>query len=400
VAATEAPRLRAAAGTTAAWGASLGHTPSILAAAMALPGIAVAPAAHAEGKPEGASVSLRTLAYQDSQPGLRRIRAISPTFQVVTPLMDEDWWLNGAIEADSVSGATPRYHTAVSGASRMTERRTAGDVKVTRYLERLSLAGGLAGSTERDYKSIAGSFDLRWASDDQNTELSVSLGGSSDAINPVNEIVVDAKRTTQQLALGITKVASRTDVLQATLSYSASSGYHNDPYKVLDERPRQRRQTVMMLRWNHHFADGGSTLRSSYRATQDNWSVQSHTLGFEWVAPVSASVKLVPALRAYTQTAADFYAEASYDPTLGEPFPVGYDRNNPPRYISLDQRLSSFGALAFGLGFVWDADREWTFDGKAEVYEQRGRWAWDGNGSTGLAPFRAYSVQIGLTRRF
>ena len=128
--------------------------------------------------------------------------------------------------------------------------------------------------------------------------------------------------------------------------------------------------------------------------------MQSHTLGAEWVVPVSPAVRLVPALRAYTQTAAEFYAEARYDPVLGEPFPVGYDRNNPPRYISLDQRLSSFGALALALGFVWDADREWSFDGKAEVYEQRGRWAWDGNGSTGLAPFRAYSVQIGLTRRF
>lgn len=367
---------------------------------MALPGIAAAPAAQAEGKPEGASVGLRTLAYQDSQPGLRRIRAISPTFQVITPLMGEDWWLNGALEADSVSGATPRYHTAVSGASRMTEKRTAGDLKVTRYFERMSLAGGLAGSTERDYKSIAGSFDLRWATDDQNTELSFSLGGSNDAINPVNEIVVDAKRKTQQVAFGITKVASRTDVLQANLSHSTASGYHNDPYKVLDERPRQRRQTAMMLRWNHHFADGGSTLRSSYRATQDDWSVQSHTLTAEWVVPVASSVKVVPALRLYTQTAAEFYADPNYDPTLGEPFPVGYDPANPPRYISLDQRLSGFGAAAVGLGFVWDADREWSFDGKFELYEQRGGWAWDGNGSKGLAPFRAYSVQIGLTRRF
>ena len=376
------------------------NVPSILAAAMALPGLAVAPLVHAEGKPEGSSVGLRTLAYQDSQPGLRRVSVIAPTFQVITSLGDEDWWLSGTLTSDSVSGATPRYHTAVSGASRMSDRRTAGDVKVTRYFERLSLGGGLAGSNERDYKSIAGSFDLRWASDDQNTEVSVSIGGSSDAINPVNLIVVDASRESQQFALGVTKVASRTDVLHASLSYSGSRGYHSDPYKVLDERPRERRQTVLMLRWNHHFAEGGSTLRSSYRATQDSWSVQSHTLTAEWVVPTTASLKLVPSLRAYTQTAAEFYAEAIYDPVLGEPFPVGYDRNNPPRYITLDQRLSSFGALGVGLGFIFDLDREWSVDGKAEAYEQRSRWAWDGNGAIGLAPFRAYQVQIGVTRRF
>jgi len=380
--------------------ACLSAVGSVLAAAMVLPGVMGSPAARAESRPERASVSLRTLNYKDSQPGLDRISVFSPSFQVIAPLPGEDWWLNGTLVSDSVSGATPRYHTAISGASRMTERRTAGDVKVTRYLQRVSVAAGLAGSVERDYRSVAGSLDLRWSSDDQNTELALGLGSSSDQIDPVNDLVIGEKRQTQQVSLGVTKVASRTDVLQATLSYSDGRGYYSDPYKVLDERPRERRQTVLMLRWNHHYTESATTLRSSWRATQDSFGVQSHTLAAEWVVPVSDSVKVIPALRLYTQTAAEFYADAKYDPVLGEPFPVGYDRNNPPRYISLDQRLSAFGAVALGLGFVFDIDRDWSVDGKLEAYEQRGRWAWDGNGSLGLAPFRATSVQLGLTRRF
>lgn len=369
---------------------------------MLLPGVVglMQQPAQAQGRPEGASVSLRTLTYKDSQPGLERISVVSPSFQVVTPMFDEDWWLNGTLTADSVSGATPRYHTAVSGASRMTEQRQAGDVKVTRYFSRTSIAAGVAGSTERDYRSVAGSLDLRWASEDRNTEVNLSLGGSSDRIDPVNNIVFNEKRQNSQVALGISKVASRTDVLQATLSYSDGRGYYSDPYKVLDVRPRERQQTVLMLRWNHHYADSGNTLRNSYRLTQDSFGVQSHTLQTEWVVPLGASVKVVPALRLYTQSAADFYADPVYDPTLGEPFPLGYDRNNPPRYITLDQRLSSFGAVALGLGLSVDVSREWTIDGKLEAYEQRGNWAWDGNGSRGLAPFRAYSFQLGLTRRF
>lgn len=371
---------------------------SVVAAAMLLPG--VFQAARAEVKPESASVSLHMLSYQDSQPGLKRISVYSPQFNVVLPLGDEDWWLNGTLVYDAVSGATPRYHTAISSASNMSDRRTAGDVTVTRYFRRASVALGLTGSTERDYKSLAGSLDLRFASEDQNTEFSLGLGGSGDSINPVNQVVVDEARSTQQVSIGVTQVASRTDVLQLTLSHSDGKGYYSDPYKTLDRRPRERRQNVLMLRWNHHFEDGGSTLRSSWRAYLDSFGVQSHTLQFEWVVPFGDTLKVSPLARLYTQTAADFYAEAVYDPVLGEPFPVGYSNANPPRFITLDQRLSSFGAVALGLGWAYTLDRAWTIDGKLEAYEQRGNWAWDGNGSKGLAPFRAYQVQLGLTRKF
>lgn len=371
---------------------------SILAAAMLLPG--VMQAARAQSKPEGASVSLHTLSYQDSQPGLKRVSVVSPSFNVVVPLGDDDWWLNGTLVHDAVSGATPRYHTAVSGASHMSDHRNAGDVSVTRYFRRVTVAAGLAGSVERDYKSMAGSLDVRWASESQNTEVSFGIGGSSDTIDPVNLVVVDEKRSTNQVSLGITQVASRTDVLQATLSFSDGKGYYSDPYKTLDRRPRERRQSVLMLRWNHHFEDGGSTLRNSWRAYLDSFGVQSHTLQFEWVVPVGNALKMSPLVRLYSQTQADFYADAVYDPVLGEPFPLGFNNANPPRYITLDQRLSSFGAVALGLGWAYSLDRAWTLDGKLEAYEQRGSWAWDGNGSKGLAPFRAYQVQLGLTRKF
>jgi len=365
---------------------------------MLLPG--VLQGARAEGKPDSASVSLHTLSYQDSQPGLKRVSVLSPQFNVVVPLSGDDWWLNGTLVYDAVSGATPRYHTAISSASRMSDSRTAGDVSVTRYFRRVSVAAGLAASTEHDYRSLAGSLDIRWASDNQNTEVSLGLGASDDSINPVNQVVVDEARSTQQISLGVTQVTSRTDVVQLTLSHSDGKGYYSDPYKTLDRRPRERRQNVLMLRWNHHFEEGGSTLRNSWRAYLDSFGVQSHTLQFEWVVPFGDKWKLSPLARIYAQTAADFYAEAQYDPVLGEPFPVGYSNANPPRFISLDQRLSAFGALALGLGMAYRLDAAWTIDGKAELYEQRGQWAWVGSGSKGLAPFRAYQVQLGVTRKF
>lgn len=367
---------------------------SIVAAAMALPGVV-----HAESKPDASTVSVRALSYQDSQPGLKRVSVIAPSFQVTTNLFGtEDWWLDGGLVYDSVSGATPRYHTAVSGASRMTEKRTAGDVKVTRYFERATLSGGLVFSTERDYESLAGSLEGSWSTADQNTTLSLGLGLSEDRINPVNRAVVDEARSTWQVSLGVTQATSRTDLVQLTLAHSDGRGYYSDPYKVFDIRPRERRQNTVLVRWNHHFEEGGSTLRSSYRAYQDNFGIQAHTFGFEWVAPMTRSLKVIPSLRLYTQTAADFYSEAVYEPGL-EPIPLGYP-TNPPRFITQDQRLSAYGAVTLGLGLAYTLDKDWAFDGKVEAYEQRSRWAWTGDGSVGLAPMRALSVQLGLSRRF
>jgi hypothetical protein len=372
---------------------------SIVAAAMLLPGVLASGAAQAQSKPDAAVASLRNLSYQDSQPGLERITVQSPSFQLVLPV-GEDWVLEGTLVSDSVSGATPRYHASVSGASYMTEERRAGDLKVTRYFRRTSVALSVAGSTERDYGSLAGALELRLSSEDQNTTWLLSLGGSNDRIDPVNDVVNNEKRRTQQVALGVTQAATRADLWQLLLAYSDGRGYYSDPYRVLDERPRARRQNTLLLRWNHHFDDGGSTLRTSYRAYVDSFGIQAHAVQAEWVAPIGAAVKVTPSLRLYTQSAADFYAEAVYDPALGEPFPVGYNRNNPPGTISLDQRLSSFGAVTLGLGIAFKVDTDWTIDGRFEAYEQRGRWAWDGNGSIGLPPLRARSLQLGISRRF
>lgn len=371
---------------------------AVIAAAMLLPGVVGSPPAQAQGRPEAAVVSLRTLSYKDSQPGLERISVFSPSFRVLAPL-SEDWWVDGTLLSDSVSGASPRYHTAISSASRMTEERRAGDLKVTRYFHRSSVSAGVAGSTERDYRSVAASLEGRWSSDDQNTSFNAGIGGSSDRIEPVNYEVVSETKRVQQLTLGATQVVTRNDLVQAVLTYSNGRGYFSDPYKVLDVRPRLRRQATFLLRWNHHLEQGGSTVRGSYRAYQDSFGIQAHTLHGEWVAPVSSSVRVIPSLRLYSQSAAYFYSEARYDPTLGEPYPVGYNRNTTS-FISLDHRLSAFGAVTLGLGMTWNIDPDWTVDGRFEAYEQRGQWAWDGNGSEGLATFRARWFQIGLSRRF
>lgn len=383
-------------------GGCSGSVCRVVLAALALPGVCSAPA-HAEGAPEQGLVAIKYLRYEDSQPGLKRITVNAPSAYLRTPI-GRDWSLEASAVVDSVSGASPRYHSAVSSASVMHDDRKAGDLKVTRYFSRSSYAASVARSTEHDYLSTSMSFDGSWSTEDNNTTVNLGFGYASDKINPVNEIVVDETKKTRELLFGITQAVSSADLVQFNLTYSSGKGYYNDPYKTVDERPRERRQTAALWRWNHHFAGsglgGGTTLRTSYRWYRDNFRIKAHTLQAEWIAPVTSRFTLTPLVRLYSQSAASFYFDPVYDPTLGEPYPVGYDVNSPPRYISADQRLSAFGAVTVGLKAELQVDGLWQVDGKAEAYEQRGEWRVGGTGSPGLAAFRAYFYQLGVSRRF
>jgi hypothetical protein len=371
---------------------------SFTLAALALPGVMAAPAV-AESVPESAFVAAKVQAYNDWQPGLDRITVVAPSLYVLAPFAGS-WSIESTLVHDSISGASPRWHTSISGASHMKDERTAVDVKITRYFDRWSLGLRGSNSTENDYQSNAVALEARLSSPDNNTTWVAGVGVTRDTINPVNELVVNEKKSVTDLMLGVTQTWTKNDLLQANLSYIRGRGYFNDPYKLADIRPRSRDQTVALLRWNH-FIEGenamlaGSTVRSSYRYYTDTFGVRAHTAQLEWVKPINDRFSVIPSARYYTQGAASFYFDPVYDPVIGEPFPVG-----SPRFFSPDTRLSAYGAITLGAKLEWRIDQRWTTDIKYERYEQRSGWRLGGNGSPGLARFSAQFVQLGISRRF
>ncbi|CUI03221.1 DUF3570 domain-containing protein [Massilia antarctica] len=371
--------------------AALGH--AILAAALMLPGLV-----HAETAPEHASISVKLLSYEESQSSMDRIRVRAPSISVVAPVAGV-WSVTGSLTADDVSGASPRYHTAVSGASRMSDDRKAGDAAVTRYFPRGSLTVGAAYSTEHDYDSRALSVTGAMSSEDKNTTWSLGMGGSDDTINPMNLIVRDESRQTVNFLAGVTQVLGPNDLAQLTLTHNRGHGYFSDPYKAFDNRPRQRNQSALMGRWNHHYAATGGTSRLSYRYYTDSYGIRAHTFGGEYVQPAGQGWIITPSARLYSQRAARFYFDPVYDGVLGEPFRPGY-ASNPDGYSSADQRLSGFGAVTLGIKVAKQLSRDWIVDVKLEAYQQRGSWRLFDKGSPGLESLRAHSIQLGLTRQW
>jgi hypothetical protein len=306
------------------------------------------------------------------------------------------WSLAATLTADDVSGASPRYHTAVSGASRMSDYRKAGTIGATRYFERGSVSATAAYSTEHDYDSRALSLVANLASADNNTTWTVGVGGADDTINPVTFIVRDQSRQSVNLMAGVTQILTPRDIVQLTVTNTHGHGYFSDPYKSFDNRPPERDQRTLLLRWNHHHAGTGGTSRLSYRYYHDSFGIRAHTYGGEYVQPLGKDWTVTPSARIYTQRAAGFY----FDPVSADaPFPADVLAGRT-QFSSADQRLAGFGALTFGVKVARQLGPDWLVDVKVESYRQRSAWRLFGSGSPGLAPLRASIVQLGLTRQW
>lgn len=409
----------------------------IVLAACALPGVML-PAARAEEAPEKAVLAIKLSGYQEFQDrsgsttsstsststvqaqavssngtvsaasgggssssssgttssassSIQRIRVISPSVYGLVPL-GRQWAVEGSLTVDDVSGASPAYYTDTAGFTHMKDRRRAGDLKLTRYFERQSVALGASRSVESDYVSNAMSLEGRFASDDQNTTWNVGLGLTRDTINPSTLVVSNAAKRTREFQLGVTQAISRHDLVQLSVTRSLSSGYLDDPYKSYDHRPNLRNASILQARWNHWLGD--AALKTGYRYYQDTFGIRAHTVDLGVALPFGRSGAIfTPELRYYVQNAASFYVDPN---TASSTYPAPADQSG---WYSLDQRLSAFGAVTLGGKIEWRLDRDWSMDTKLDYYRQATNLR-PGGGSPGLAALNAFIWQIGLKREF
>jgi len=379
---------------------------AVLAAALALPGLLPGIAQAQVTAPNATLVQFKFLYYKDYQESGDRITVKSPALSLLTPITD-DWVFEIGAVYDSISGASPYYHTTLSGASGkgIEDKRTAADITVTKYFaNRTSVSVRAAYSTEDDYRSTAGGVTIRHATPDQNTTFTIGGGYSGDEIFPTvgPQPPPTQQKRTYDAIIGVSQVLSPNDTAQVNFYYAHQSGYLTDPYKAywgIDNRPTSRDQKALLVRWNHFFESADATLRTSYRYYNDDWDVTANTVTIDWAQTLPDGWVLTPGLRYTTQSAASFYYDPVYDPVLGAPYPPGY-LQNPNAFYTADQRLSAFGGITAGLKISKALPQGWLIDGKAEYMEQRADWRLGGEGSPGLETFKAQMYQVGVTRKF
>ena len=337
---------------------------------------------------------------------------------------DEDRKLSLNLTADTLTGASASGTTSLDRAQTFTSpsgkaiySTPAGKVplddtfKDTRFalsgtwtqpLARVyTVSGGLGFSTEYDYTHIGANASLARDFNKRNTTLSFGAAYSQDDIQPVGGAPLplsqmldvgdlsnkrnDDTKQVLDLLLGFTQVLGRNTLLRVNYSYSDSSGYLNDPYKLLsvvdpvtgdtigrvaagsqgpngiyryESRPDSRTKQGVYAEMKHAF--GAPVLQLSYRFMTDDWGIDSNTLETKLRWPLGDDNYIEPQLRYYTQSEADFYRSSVV-------------ANQPlPQYASADFRLGNFDAVTLGVkfGHRTASGNEWST--RLEYYQQSG----------------------------
>ena len=374
---------------------------ALSASAIALPGIA-----KADAPPFNSSLSYKISNYQEDDltreqvpfGELERYDIDVHQFQFVSPL-GSDYALFIDANHENMSGASPWFSTAgndgqpvinMSGASGIYDSRSEIAIGARYYGATGNVGGAIGYSEENDYRAkyvrMSGSRNFN---NDLST-LTMSLSHSDDAIFPSDaerfNRVRDKNKRTNSVAVSWSQILNPVASFQMALNLTGHSGYLSDPYKLQDSRPNNKNQIAFSNSLRYYLIDMEGALQGEYRYYRDDFGINSHTLDVSWFQNVTKSLKIVPMLRYYTQSAADFYTNI-------DDFLKPLSENQ-----SSDYRLSAFGAVSGGLSFVADFGG-WAATLTAERYvanEKYSSFAVN-QPSPGLVQFTRLSLGVNYT---
>ena len=173
---------------------------------------------------------------------------------------------------------------------------------------------------------------------------------------------------------------SRKTLMQFNLGLSSTSGYQNDPYKVItvidpdgtptdeyalidaddlpyvyENRPDSRSRQTFYWKTVHHLTE--DVIHLSYRYYTDDWDVQSHTLDFHYRYELSGGAYLQPHIRYYSQSAAEFFTHS-------------LDFGETVEYASADYRLGELNTTTLGLKYAMPLAKNSEFSVRGEMINQ------------------------------
>ena len=366
--------------------------------ALALPGISLAdaPPTQSTASYKISNYSEDDLERSESPFGdLERYDIDVHQFKLISP-MGRNFSISLDANHETMSGASPWYTSAdndgepivaLSGASGIYDERSEVSFGTSYYLNKGTVSGTVGYSEENDYRAIYYAFGASRNFNNELTTLSFGYSYSSDDIFPTDanlfNRVISEKKNSKSGVLSISQIISQNSTFQLSLNISEQSGFLSDPYKLRDVRPSNKTQVAITNSYRHFFRESNSAFHVNYRYYHDDFGISSHTIDGSWHQTVGGSIRIVPNVRYYTQSAANFFTNID-------------DFTKPiSEYQSSDYRLSAFGALSGGVNVVFSYG-QWSAILSAERYVASNNFAGYSvnRPSTALVKFNRFSIGL------
>lgn len=309
------------------------------------------------------------------------------------PLGDKEFFQLAA-EIDVITGATPNGASSSNTAQTFTMASGLGSYTVapnrlpaddTHMDTRLSLASTYGTpvtdslqssynahlSMEFDFFSLGAGTDWSYSLNQNNTQLHLGANLEYDRVHPVGGVPIplatmqppgtlqprEATSVTKHVygvSAGVTQNLSPRSLVQLLLSRARYEGYLTDPYKLLslindvdmsgttlgyryENRPELRQADIVFVLYKLSLEP--DVVELSYRYYNDDWDIRSTTLKVSYTLIQQDGDALIPSLRYYRQSQADFYRHSL---TVNETLPA---------FASSDYRLAEFTGITLGLEY-------------------------------------------------
>ena len=223
-------------------------------------------------------------------------------------------------------------------------------------------------------------------------------------------------KTTQNYLVGISQVLDKNSILQSNVTFGYSDGFLTDPYKkvgtyatlpsigdsylgpINEKRPGHRFEWALLEQYVRHFDKlNNAALHADYRFASNDWGVDSHTFEVSWHQPIVDDWQIIPRVRFYSQTKANFYQSTlDLDPNTFLP---------TQSYYSSDYRLNGFGALSGGLKLSKEIKQikhidSLKFQTGFEYYNHKAAYEIGGNNSQSFDSFSYTMVTASFNLKF
>lgn len=309
-----------------------------------------------------------------------------------------DYTFNGKYTLDSISGASPIFYDATSGASAYSRgettqdavryggaeydetKRMQGTVRGTKRFEnRDEVTLGASFSNEYDYRSTELSAEvLHWMDEEKNQAFSFGVAFQRNVIlvackeNSICDATSGASKKLRADAFfteaGLSQNLDSTSTLKASLFFNNEDGYLTNPFmNVLrnynttptitnETRPHNRRGYGGVLEYTKAIGEK-TAWHSSYRYYHDDWEIDSHTLNNDLYYELNSDTTIGTGLRYYTQDKADFFSK-------------DFDHFTDEEYASSDERLGEFNAVNLSMSVDYKIKEHIIYNLSANYYKQ------------------------------